>query len=151
VFGDSGNLIEYIGTILDVTEQKRAEEELHKAQMDFGACYARDNLGRVDASIAHEVNQPLAGVVSNAQACLRWLSSQPPNLDEARASVEWIISDGNRASEVIRRVRALQQGDTRRGPLDINDVVNEAITLVNVNSSASGSATLSGARLPHHR
>ena len=83
------------------------------------------------ASIAHEVNQPLAAVVANAEACLRWLDRGTPDLDAARRSVEWIINDGNRASEVIRRVRALaNKTDIEKVPLDVNDVVREAIALV---------------------
>jgi signal transduction histidine kinase len=83
------------------------------------------------ASIAHEVNQPLAAVVANAEACLRWLNRGTPDLDAARRSVEWIINDGVRASEVIRRVRTLaNKTDLEKVPLDINDVVNEATMLV---------------------
>ena len=88
-------------------------------------------MGELTASIAHEVNQPLAAVVTNAEACLRWLDRETPDLDAARRSVEWIIEDGNRASEVIRRVRALaKKTDTQKVPLDVNDVVNEVIALV---------------------
>jgi signal transduction histidine kinase len=83
------------------------------------------------ASIAHEVNQPLAGVVANAEACLGWLDRETPNLNEARRSVEWIIEDGNRAGEVIRRVRALAtKTNSQKAPLDVNHAVNEAIALV---------------------
>ncbi len=88
-------------------------------------------LGEMTATIAHEVNQPLAAVVANAEACLRWLDRGTPDLDAARRSVEWIIDDGNRASEVIRRVRALaNKTDIEKVPLDINDVVEEVIALV---------------------
>jgi C4-dicarboxylate-specific signal transduction histidine kinase len=88
-------------------------------------------LGELTASIAHEVNQPLAAVVANAEASLRWLGRETPDLDAARRSVEWVISDGNRASEVIRSVRALvKQSDIEMVPLDVNDVVREAIALV---------------------
>jgi signal transduction histidine kinase len=77
------------------------------------------------------VNQPLAGVVANAEACLRWLDRGTPDLDAARRSVEWIIDDGNRASEVIRRVRALANKTAiEKSPLDVNDVVREVIALV---------------------
>ncbi len=83
------------------------------------------------ASIAHEVNQPLTAVVANAEACLRWLDRETPDLDAARRSVQWIIDDGNRASEVIRRVRALaNKTDIEKAPLDLNDVVREVIALV---------------------
>ncbi len=88
-------------------------------------------LGELTASIAHEVNQPLAAVVANAQACLRWLDRGTPDLDAVRRSVEWVIDDGNRASEVIRRVRALaKKSDIEMVPLDVNDVVREVIALV---------------------
>jgi len=72
------------------------------------------------------VNQPLAAVVANAAACLRWLGRETPDLDAVRRSVEWIINDGNRASEVIRRVRALAKTDIEKTTLDIDDVVRES-------------------------
>ena len=88
-------------------------------------------LGELTASIAHEVNQPLAGISSNAEACLRWLDRGTPNLDAARRSVEWIINDCNRAGEVIQRVRALaKRTDIQKAPLHINDIVDEVISLV---------------------
>jgi C4-dicarboxylate-specific signal transduction histidine kinase len=88
-------------------------------------------LGELTASIAHEVNQPLAGVIANAEACLRWLDRATPDLDAVRRSVEWIIDDGNRAGEVIRRTRALaNKTEIEKVPLDINDLVREVIALV---------------------
>jgi signal transduction histidine kinase len=88
-------------------------------------------LGELTASIAHEVNQPLAAVVTNAEACLRWLDRGTPNIDEVRCSVERIIRDGNRASEVLRRVRALsKKADTQKATLDLNDVINETTALL---------------------
>ena len=100
--------------VIDMTERKRAEEKLRAseqrfldAQMELAHVMRVTTLGELAASIAHEVNQPLAAVVANAEACLRWLDRGTPDLDAARRSVEWIIGDGNRASEVIRRVRTL--------------------------------------------
>ena len=88
-------------------------------------------LGELTTSIAHEINQPLAAVVANAEACLSWLDRNPADLDAARRSAEWIVEDGNRASEVIRRVRALaQKTEIERIPLDINEVANDVMTLV---------------------
>jgi signal transduction histidine kinase len=88
-------------------------------------------LGELTATIAHEVNQPLAAVIANADACLRWLDRETPDLAAARRSVEWVISDGNRASEVIRHVRALaSKTDIEKVPLDINDIVRDAIVLI---------------------
>ncbi len=88
-------------------------------------------MGELAASIAHETNQPLAGIVANAEAGLRWLNRGTPDLDAARRSLEWIIHDGNRASEVIRRVRALaKKTEIEQVPLDVNDVVREIVALV---------------------
>jgi signal transduction histidine kinase len=88
-------------------------------------------LGELTASIAHEVNQPLAAVVANAEASLRWLNREQPDLAAVRRSVEWVINDGCRASDVIRRVRALaKKSDMEAVRLELNQVVNEAIALV---------------------
>jgi C4-dicarboxylate-specific signal transduction histidine kinase len=115
----------------DLTEHVLASEALRAAQMELAHVTRVTTLGELAASIAHEVNQPLAGVIANAAACLRWLGRGTPDLDAARRSVEWIIDDGNRASEVIRRVRALaNKTDLEKAPLDINDVVRESISLV---------------------
>jgi C4-dicarboxylate-specific signal transduction histidine kinase len=83
------------------------------------------------ASIAHEVNQPITAVVTNAEACLGWLDRETPDLGEARSSVKGIVTAANRVAEVVRSVRALSnKADSERAPLDINEVINEAITLV---------------------
>ncbi len=115
----------------DVTARKRAEAELHESQANLAHVTRVTALGELAASIAHEVNQPLAAVVTNAAACLRWLDRAPPDLNEARGAVEAIIKDGSRAGEIIQRVRALVNKTVeQKAPLDINDVVNEVISLV---------------------
>jgi C4-dicarboxylate-specific signal transduction histidine kinase len=115
----------------DLTEHMLASEALREAQMELAHVTRVTTLGELTASIAHEVNQPLAAVVANAEACLRWLGRGTPDLDAARRSVEWIINDGNRASEVIRRVRALaNKTDIQKVPLDLNEVIREVIALV---------------------
>jgi PAS domain S-box-containing protein len=122
----------------DITDRKRAEEKLRAseqrlldAQMELSHVTRVTTLGELIASISHEVNQPLAAVVNAAAACRRWLDGGTPNLDEARSAVDWIVKEGNRASEVIRRVRALaNKTDIEKVPLDIDDVVGEAIALV---------------------
>src|ERR1700751_4159673 len=98
----------------DITNRKRAEEKLRAseqrlvdAQIELTRVTRVPTLGELTASIAHEVNQPLAALVANAEACLRWLDGDTPDLDEARRAVGWIINEGNRAADVIRRVRAL--------------------------------------------
>jgi PAS domain S-box-containing protein len=127
-----------VSFVLDLTERKRTEENLRESERRYGEAQmalAHANrvttMGELAASIAHETNQPLAAVIANAEACLRWLDRETPDLDAARRSVEWIIDDGNRASEVIRRVRALaNKTSVEKVPLDVNDVVREIITLV---------------------
>jgi PAS domain S-box-containing protein len=115
----------------DLTEHVLASEALREAQMELAHVARVTTLGELTASISHEVNQPLAAIVNAAAACLRWLDHATPNLDEARSAVEWITKEANRASEVIRRVRALaKKTDIEKAPLDINDVVREVIALV---------------------
>jgi PAS domain S-box-containing protein len=126
----SGNL-EFVGAVMDISETKRAEEEAHQVREELTRVARMTTLGELTASIAHEVNQPLSGIMTNAQACLRWLDREHPNLDEVRGSVEWIIRDSNRASDVIRRVRGLaKKTESQRAPLDVNDVVNDVIALM---------------------
>jgi PAS domain S-box-containing protein len=132
------NRDEGVAFVIDMTDLKRAEEKLRAseqrlldAQMELAHVTRVMTLGELTASIAHEVNQPLAGVIANAEACLRWLRRGTPDVDAACRSVEWIIEDGNRASEVIRRVRALANKiSLEKVPLDVNDVVRETIPLV---------------------
>ncbi|MHC2338474.1 PAS domain-containing sensor histidine kinase [Bradyrhizobium sp. USDA 4454] len=122
---------EFVGAVTDVTARKRAEAELHEAQTNLAHVARVTALGELAASIAHEVNQPLAAVVANAAACLRWLNRAAPDLNEARGAVRSIISDGNRAGEVIQRVRALvNKTADQKAPLDINEAINEVIGLV---------------------
>ncbi len=114
----------------EMRERQRAEEALQKAQAELAHVTRVMTLGELMASIAHEVNQPLAAVVTNGQACLRWLALETPRLDEARAAVERVVRDGNRASEVIQRIRALaKKTEPQMVALDINDVIREAISL----------------------
>jgi C4-dicarboxylate-specific signal transduction histidine kinase len=130
-FGLGSAGLEFIGAVMDVTAAKRAAEELHEAQAALAHVTRVTTLGELTASIAHEVNQPLAALVANAEACLRWLDRGTPELDKARRSVEMIIKDGHRAGEVIRRARALsKKSDPQMTPLDVNDVVHEVIALV---------------------
>jgi PAS domain S-box-containing protein len=128
---DQADQLEFIGAVVDVTATKLAEERLQKAQVELAHVMRVTTLGELTASIAHEVNQPLAALIANAGACLRWLDREPPDLPAARRSVEWVINGGNRASEVIRRVRTLaKKSGIEKVPLDVNDVVKEVIVLV---------------------
>jgi PAS domain S-box-containing protein len=127
---EQGKPIAVLETNNNITERKRAEEALHKAQVELAHVTRVATLGEMTASISHEVNQPLAAVVTNANACLRWLARQSPDLDEARAAVERIVRDGSRASEVIGRIRALvKKSPPRQDRLSINDIILEVIAL----------------------
>ncbi len=130
-----GRIIEASQAILDMLradEKLRASEQrLLDAQRELAHVDRVTKAGQLAASIVHEVNQPLTAIVANAEACLRWLDRGTPDLDVVRRSVEWIINDGNRASEVVRRVRALaNQTSAERIPLDINSVIREVLGLV---------------------
>jgi len=128
---DASGGVEFVGAVTDVTARKQAEVELHEAQTNLAHVTRVTALGEMAASIAHEVNQPLAAVVTNAAACLRWLDREPANLKEARSTVQSIVKDGNRAGEVIQRVRALANKTAdQKAPLRVNEVVNEVISLV---------------------
>jgi PAS domain S-box-containing protein len=121
----------FVGAVMDVTAAKRAEEAVEEAQAALAHVTRMATLGELTAWITHEVNQPLTGIVTNGAACLRWLDKAPPALDEARRSVEDMISDARRASEVIHRIRALsKRTDAEKVPLDINDVIREGSRLV---------------------
>ncbi|MCP3470174.1 PAS domain S-box protein [Bradyrhizobium sp. CCGUVB1N3] len=133
-FDTDGNFLGYRGVCTDVTAATRAdqaEQALRKAQAELAHVTRVTTLGELTASIAHELNQPLAAVMANADACIGWLERSSPDLKGARRSVEWIIEDCNRASEVIRHVRALaKRTDIEMVPLDVNRVVREAVALV---------------------
>src|SRR5262249_18507158 len=116
----------------DTTDRKRAEEALHKAQADLAHVTRVLTMGELTASIAHEVNQPLAAVVTNSNACLRWLGGDPPNLDEVRECLRRIIRDGTRAGEVIKRIRALvKKAAPAPGPLDLREMLHELLAMIN--------------------
>ena len=128
LFEESGN--EGVAFVLDLSEQKRAEEALQKAQAELAHVTRVATVGELTASIAHEINQPLAAVVTNANASLRWLSRDSPNLAEACEAIRRIVRDGNRAGEVIARMRALfKKASTTKERLDINQAIEEVVTL----------------------
>jgi C4-dicarboxylate-specific signal transduction histidine kinase len=114
----------------DITERKHAEEALQQTRAELAHVTRVMTMGEMAASIAHEVNQPLAAVVTNGSACLRWLGGQTPNLEEAREAVGRIIRDANRAGEVIRRIRALlKKAGPEKTPLDLNEIIGDVAAL----------------------
>ena len=120
-------------------ERSRAERALREAQAELAHVTRVLAMGELTASIAHEVNQPLAAIVANANAGFRWLANPTPNLEEARNAISRIVRDGNRASDVIRRIRALvKKGDTEKTLLDINEVIQEVVSLTHSEIQKSG-------------
>jgi PAS domain S-box-containing protein len=121
---------EIMGAVQDVTERLHAEEALSKVRAELAYMTRVTSLGALTASIAHEVNQPLSGIVTNAGTCLRMLSTDPPNVDGARETARRTIRDGNRASEVITRLRALfSKKDAATEPVDLSEATREVIAL----------------------
>jgi PAS domain S-box-containing protein len=121
----------FTGFIRDISEKKRAEEELQNTHAELARMMRVMTIGQLTASIAHEVNQPLSGIITNASTCLRMLKSDPPNIDGARETALRTIRDGNRASEVITRLRTLfSKKQIEVEPLDLNEVAREVIALL---------------------
>jgi PAS domain S-box-containing protein len=127
-FGDPQD--QGVAFVLDLTELKKAEGALREAQTNLAHVNRVTTMGQLAASIAHEVNQPIAGAVTNAGAGLRWLSARPPNLEEVREAFERVIKDGMRAGDVIGRVRNLvKKAPPRNDPLDVNEMLLEVVAL----------------------
>ena len=134
-FDGNGRFLGYRGGGSDVTAMVRADEaekSLRQSQVDLAHVTRLTTLGELTASIAHEVNQPLTGVIGNGAACLRWLSKDPPQFyGEVRASIEAMISDANRASAIIAKIRALAKNSApQMAVLDVNEVIKETVALV---------------------
>ena len=125
-----GSENEGVAFVLDLSELKQAEEALRKAQAELAHVTRVAALGELTASIAHEINQPLAGMVTNANASLRWLFRDSPNLAEAGEAIRRIVRDGNRAAEVISRIRTLfKKASTTKERFDINEAIEEVVVL----------------------
>jgi PAS domain S-box-containing protein len=135
VVSQSGELIEMIGTAMDVTEHKRAEEErerLRQLETELAHINRVTMLGELASSLAHELNQPIAAATTSANACLRWLAHNPPDLERARAAATRIENDGNRAAEIIQRLRAFYKtgAPPKRELVDLNQVAEEILALL---------------------
>ena len=135
VLDESGTLLEYVGAIVDVTERKESEGAVHKAREELAHVNRALTVAELTASIAHELNQPLAAVVANANACERWLAARPADEAEAQAALRRIIRDANRAAEVIAHVRALlTRHEPDKKPLQLGEAIAEALALVSVDA-----------------
>jgi NO-binding membrane sensor protein with MHYT domain len=120
-----------VASVASLFERKRADEALRQAQADLARVNRVNTVAELTASLAHEVNQPISAAVTNADACLRWLDGDTPNLEEARAAAIEIVKDGTRAAEIITRIRLLfKKGTAQRELLDVNEVIREMIVLL---------------------
>jgi PAS domain S-box-containing protein len=127
---DQDGQLEYIASVQDVTARRLAEEARDKARSELAHVARMMSLGTLTASIAHELNQPLSGIVTNASTCIRMLASDPPNVDGARETARRTIRDGNRASEVVTRLRALfVKKEATNESVDLNDATREVLAL----------------------
>jgi PAS domain S-box-containing protein len=128
---DESGGIEFVGALTDITERKQAEEALRQAQADLAHVSRVTTMGELTASLAHEVNQPITAAIADANACMRWLTRDSPNMEEARAAASRIVQDAMRAAEIVSRIRLLfKKGTPPRELVDLNEVIREMVVLL---------------------
>jgi PAS domain S-box-containing protein len=126
-----GGVARWYGLLIDIDDRKNMEEALRSSQARLSRAIQTATVGEFAAAVAHEVNQPLAAVVTNGQACLRWLAAQPPGMAKAQEAAERIVRDGKEAGEVVRRIRSLfKQAAVEKIELDLNEVIREVLHLL---------------------
>jgi PAS domain S-box-containing protein len=135
VLDEHGAIVEFVGTAIDVTERKQAEQEhekLRQLEADLAQMSRVTTMGELTAGLAHELNQPVTAAITNASACLRWLSREEPNLQEAREAAMRIVKDATRSADIINRLRAFYKKGVppRREMVDVNEVAGEMLTLL---------------------
>ena len=134
VLGPNGELIEVVGTVVDITERKHAEEErdrLRQLEADLAHISRVSTMGELTASLAHEIKQPIGAAVTNAEACLRLLDRQQPDLPEAREAALEMVKDARRAADIIDRVRLLyRKGSSQLEIIDVNELIQEMVMML---------------------
>jgi PAS domain S-box-containing protein len=127
----SGNLVRFVGNSIDITGRKQSEEALRQAQSDLSRISRVTTMGELTASLAHEVNQPIAAAMTDANTCLRWLNRDHPDLEEAREAATRVVKDATRAAEIISRTRLLfKRVNPQSELMDINEVIRETLALM---------------------
>jgi PAS domain S-box-containing protein len=136
VLNASADLVQFVGSSTDITERKHAEEALRQAQADLERISRATTMGELTASLAHEVNQPIAAALTDANTCLRWLTRDQPDVEEAREAASRVVRDAVRASDIINRMRSLFKKETlQRELVDVNQVIREMVVLLNSNAT----------------
>ena len=134
VLDRSGDIVELVGTVIDITERKSAEQErekLRQLEADLAHIDRVSTLGEMAASLAHEIKQPIAAAITSANSCIEWLAHEPPNLERARAAAARIDKYGNRAAEIIDRIRSFyKKSPPQRELVEVNGVIQEMLTLL---------------------
>jgi PAS domain S-box-containing protein len=131
VLDETGNIIEYVGTDVDVTERKRAEEERESLRADRAHVNRISILGELAAAVSHELKQPIAAAMTNAKTCMRWLKREQPDVDEALEATSRIVNDGTRATEIIERLRSLyKKSPQQRELVEVNEAIREIMLLL---------------------
>jgi len=135
-FDEAGNFVEFVGTVLDVTERRQVEAE----RRAITHAHRVTTMGQLTASIAHEINQPIAAAVTNAEAALRWVNMKPPDLQEVQDALTRIVKDGGRAGKILGGIRALIAKAPRKDRLDVNGMILDVITLTRSEIHSNGVA-----------
>jgi PAS domain S-box-containing protein len=139
VLSPSGDVVEFVGTVMDVTERRQAEKErerLRQVQADLAHINRATTMGELTASLAHEINQPIAAAVTDARTCLRWLAREQPSIGEARESAARMVKAVTRASEIISRLRQLfKKGAPQTSVVDVGEVIQEMVVLLHGEAS----------------
>jgi PAS domain S-box-containing protein len=139
VFNSAGDLVEYVGTVMDVSDRRRSEQErerLRQAEADLTHISRVTTMGELTASLAHEITQPIAAALTDANACRRWLTRDLPDLEEARQAALRVTKDLSRASDIISRIRLLfKKSAPERELVDVNEVIRDMIVLLNAEAN----------------
>jgi signal transduction histidine kinase len=134
VFSPSGDLIEFVGTVMDITERKRAEEErerLRQVQADLAHLSRVTTMSELTASLSHEIKQPISAAMTNAKTCLRWLGRDDPDIAEGREAAARMVKDVTRAADIISRISLLfKKGSLQQELVDVNELIREMIVLL---------------------
>jgi PAS domain S-box-containing protein len=140
VLGPSGDVVEFVGTVMDITERKQAEKErerLRQVQADLARINRATTMGELTASLAHEINQPIAAAVTDARTCLRWLAREQPDIAEARETAARMVKAVTRASDIISRLRQLfKKGAPQTNLVDVSEVIQEMVVLLRGEASS---------------